>query len=215
MEPQHSTEEELNAGVVRYGDWNTPENRRRYEEEVQLILDRGIVSSGIAENLLASYDNNKRFSNPKEMLDFFTEQGYVFYEERVPVIEYIDFKRKSELLIPFKDLLPLSKKGAERKAHIKEWYKNKYNTGKPSFTPFIEKNDTYDDIQKKRKKLYNRRNKILNNKHMSEETKSIKLFEIKEQLDAFKYQIKYLPTNKKGIQNIEKYNSSLQDSDNG
>ena len=213
MELQHSTEEQLNAGAVRYGDWNTPENRERYKEEVRLILDRGIITSDIAENLLASYDNIKRFSNPTDMLEFFSEQGYVFYEERVPVAEYIEYKRKSDLLIPFNDLLPLSEKGAERKARVKEWYRNKYNTGKPSSTPFIVKDDTYEDIQKKRKRLYNRKNKILNNKHMSEEQKSIKLFEIKEQLDAFKYQIKYLPTNKKGIQNKEKYNTSSTDSD--
>ena len=212
MEPQYSSEEQLNSGAVRYGDWDTSENKERYEQEVKKLLNDGTITQERARLLLASYNNVKRFNSTDEMIRFYTEQGYVFYDEKIPVADYVENKRKSDLLIPFQDILPLSEKGEKRKKHVREWYRNKYNTGKPSFTPFIEKDATYEEIQVKRKRLYNRKNKILNNKHLSDEQKAEQLFRIKEQLDAFKYQIKYLPTNKKGVMNIEKYNKASNQS---
>ena len=59
--------------------------------------------------------------------------------------------------------------------------------------------------------LYNRKYKILHNKHLSQQEKESQIFEIMEKLEAYKYQIKYLPTNKKGRQHIEKYGEGEKD----
>lgn len=154
-------------------------------------------------------EGSERVLTAEEYVNLKTEkEGGSIYIEKVPVVEYVELKRRSEFLIPFTDILPLSEKGVIKKKYWQEWYKRKYITGKPSFTPFIVKDDTYEDIQKKRKHLYNRKYKILNNKHLSQEQKEEQLFRIEEQLDAFKYQIKYLPTNKKGVQCLEKYSKT-------
>lgn len=134
------------------------------------------------------------------------EEGYQIYKDRISVREYIDLRRNSTLNVyHFDDLLPLTEKGQQSKNYHAEYIK-RYNTGKPTFTSFIDKNADYQEIQKKRKSLYNRKCKILKNKHLSQQEKDEQIFKIMEQLDAFKFQLKYLPTNKKGVQHIEKYN---------
>ena len=156
-------------------------------------------------NEVFDIEGENRTINATEYVEL-VQDRYVVFTERVSVKEYVEIKRKSDYLFSFKDILPLSEKGEKRKAKLKEWYRQKYNTGKPTFTPYVVKDATYEQIQKERKHLYNRKYKILNNKSLTEEQKAEKLFRIEEQLDAFKYQLKYLPTNKKGLLNIEKYN---------
>ena len=106
----------------------------------------------------------------------------------------------------YEDLLPMSERGLERKKWHQEYLK-RYNTGKPTFTPYVEKGADYDDICLKRKHLYNRKYKILHNKHLSDAEKEKKILEIMGKLEAYKYQVKYLPNNKKGELLKKKYNA--------
>ena len=186
-------------------------NQLRYDGKDSFIYPNHYIL--LRDNHEEYVDFNERFEvegenrsiDAKEYVDIVRDEFSVFCE-KVSVKDYVEIKRTSDYLFSFKDILPLSEKGEIRKAKLKEWYKQKYNTGKPTFTPFVVKDATYEQIQKERKHLYNRKYKILKNKSLTEEQKAEKLFRIDEQLDAFKYQLKYLPTNKKGVMNIEKYN---------
>ena len=182
----------------------------RYDKDKKEIVFEGMYygfdgrSEMYFEEELTPEDKNQG-KTVDDVIASCQKDGYRLYKDRISVREYIDLRRNSTLNVyHFEDLLPLSEKGQQSKNYHAEYIK-RYNTGKPTFTPFIEKDADYEEIQKKRKRLYNRKNKILNNKHLSQQEKDEQIYKIMEQLEAFKFQLKYLPTNRKGVQHIEKY----------
>ena len=189
-------------GEVRYGKWNTPDNRKRYFEECRTL---GIPQEEAEQKYNFAVKNHVVWNTIEDGITFYTEIGFKVFKDKISVKDYIELRRGSTLnVFAFADLLPMSEKGEKVKQYHKEYIK-RYNTGKPSFTPYVVKDADYDEIQRKRKHLYNRKWKILNNKHLTQQEKDEKIFEIMEQLEAFKYQLKYLPSNKKGVQHLEKY----------
>lgn len=186
--------------------WDTPTHRQNF------IKDCG--EKGLSEDE-AIIEYNKLIQQHiiwrtiEDGVAFYEDHGFHVYKDEIPVREYIDLVRHRSLKVyTFEDLLPMSEKGQQSKKYHQEYIK-RYNKG-TSFTPFIVKDATYEDIQKKRKRLYNRKDKIKHNKHLTQQQKDELIDKINEQLEAFKFQIKYLPTNKKGQQNIEKYNTPTQ-----
>lgn len=172
----------------------------KYNEESKVIEFKGYYYAH-RQNFELVFDEEDLDAT----LAFCKSEGMVVYKDEISVREYIDLRRNDTLNVyTFKDLLPMSEKGIERRNYSRE-YQKKRNTGKPTFTPFVEKDANYEKISLERKHLYNRKYKILNNKHLSQEEKDKMIFEIMEKLEAFKYQLKYLPNNKKGEALIEKY----------
>jgi NAD-dependent DNA ligase len=92
----------------------------------------------------------------------------------------------------YERLEELSEKALEQQKHYREWRK-KYNTGKPTQEPWVLRDANYDKICQERKRLYNRRYKIKNNKSLSIETKQKQLEEIEHKLEILSAQVKYLP----------------------
>lgn len=122
-------------------------------------------------------------------LDFL--KGRKAYYNEMSVREFVDEMIMSNQLRPFEDLEEMSAKGLEIKERIRQ--KNKARaTGKKTCDVYIEKDLNYDEIQLKRKHLYNRRYKIKVHKSMSEEEKRRRLEDIDDQLAALMYQVKYI-----------------------
>lgn len=186
--------------------WDTPQNRQEF-------IDRCVHGGMTEDEAIAAYndaiDQHLIWRTIEDGIAYYEDHGYHVYKDEIPVREYIDLVRHRSLNVyTFEDLLPMSEKGQQSKKYHQEYIK-RYNKG-TSFTPFIVKDASYEDIQKKRKRLYNRKDKIKHNKHLTQQQKDELIDKINEQLEAFKFQIKYLPTNKKGQQNIEKYNTPTQ-----
>ena len=209
-EPLDPLDEEIRKenGGVNFGTWDTSENRDRFmREALELGIDerkaRQLYEYGLETGLVwRDLDHAK---------NYFHDRGMELFKDEMTVKEFIDLKRHDTLYVyEFDDLLPLSERGEQIKNYHKEYLK-KRNTGNPTFTPYVVRDMKYEEICKERKHLYNRKYKILHNKHLSQQEKESQIFEIMEKLEAYKYQIKYLPTNKKGRQHIEKYGEGEKD----
>lgn len=186
------------------------------EERNNLVADTNLV---LAPNVVAQDTDEiatayrKRFhiasEEPKEEIysRVFGTDEFVLAGCEMSVIDYVNLHRSilAPRVYPFTDLQPLSAKGIIRREYNRE-YQKKYRTGRPTFTPYVVKDDNYALINQKRKRLYNRKYKILHNKSLTDEQREALLHEIGLKLDAFKYQVKYLDTNLKGRRNKEKYN---------
>lgn len=198
----NSSLEQRDDNGVNLGIWNTPQNKERFikeaigiglgQDEAQTIYDNA-VQSGLL------------WSSADEAVSYYTSQGLSVYKDEISVREYIDLKRNGTLHVyKFEDLLPMSERGMELKEYHRQYLK-RYNTGS-TFTPFVVKDADYDKICKERKHLYNRKYKILHNKSLSQSEKEEQIFAIEQKLEAYKYQLKYIPSNKKGQNHVEKYN---------
>lgn len=193
--------EDVTEGVS-LGTWDTPENRQRFLKESKA---KGLNEKTALKLYEEAIERGDVWKDIDQARSYFHDRGMEVFKDEMSVKEYIDIKRNSTLNVySFNDLLPMSERGKQLKARQMEREKSR-NSGKPSFTPFVIKDADYERIEKERKHLYNRKYKILHNKHLSQEQKDEKIFEIMEKLEAFKYQLKYLPTNKKGEQYLEKY----------
>ena len=69
-------------------------------------------------------------------------------------------------------------------------YQKKRNNGLPTTLPTVVRDANYEELCKKRKHLYNRKNKIKNKKRLSAEEKERQRKEIQRQLDLLNVQIK-------------------------
>lgn len=194
--------ESRDEGSINLGIWNTPQNRERFIKEA--------VAIGVSEcDACTLYDNaverGDLWSSNEDAVSYYKSQGLSVYKDEISVREYVDLKRNGTLnVFKYEDLLPMSDRGLELKEYHRRYLK-RYNTG-TTFEPFIVKDADYDKICKERKHLYNRRYKIIHNKSLSVAQKEEQLLAIEQKLEAFKYQLKYLPSNKKGQNHIEKYN---------
>ena len=193
---------------LSYPNWK--ENRMRYDIDRKVIAFDGYYYA-IADNIAWLFDEEIK-QDIKLHIKELEEEGFSVYKDYITFQDLVAIKRNRGGMdvFDYADLLPMSPKGIERMNWHRE-YQKRYNTGK-TFTAFVEKGVDYDRICKERKHLYNRKYKILHNKKLTAEQKEKQIFEIMEKLEAYKYQLKYLPSNKKGLQHIEKYNKS-QDND--
>ena len=184
------------------GRWDTPHNRERY---LKLQKERGVSEEDAMSNYEIALEYGLIHKDLESEINYYISKGYFVSKDEMSVRDYIEASRQGEIAVEYNDLLPLSERGKKRKEYYQHYWKQ-HNTGKPSFTPFVVKDVDYEKICKERKHLYNRKYKILNNKSLTQEQKDKKIFEIMEKLEAYKYQLKYLPNNKKGEMMIEKYN---------
>lgn len=206
-----SAEEEAfynEIGVVPLPIWDTQQNRAKY---VKKSIDMGIASDEAQKRYDAALITKQIWKDIHDAVEYCQNNGMSVFKDEMTVREYIDIMRGGTLNVyEISDILPMSKRGEELKKYHSEYLK-RYNTGNPTFTPYIVKDVKYEEICKERKHLYNRKYKVLHNKHLSQQEKDAQIFEIMEKLEAYKYQIKYLPTNKKGRQHIEKYGEGEKD----
>ena len=196
---------------IAFGTWDTPKNRERIEKELNTAIENKRISeaqAGAFRKLYAdAVEQGLVWKDINHAIQSLGDEGITVYKDEISVTDYINLKKNSSLFVyDYEDLQPMTERGIRKKNWHREYYKKKYNSGKPTFTEFVEKGADYDRINKERKHLYNRKYKILNNKHLTAEQKEEKIMKIMEQLEAFKYQLKYLPNNKKGEEAIKKYN---------
>lgn len=196
------------TGSVPLPIWDNPQNREKY---VSKAIDIGITSEDAQKIYDEALITKQIWKDIHDAVEYCQNKGMSVFKDAMTVREYIDIMRGGTLSVyEFSDILPMSERGKELKKYHSEYLK-RYNTGNPTFTPYVVKDIKYEEICKERKHLYNRKYKILHNKHLSQQEKDAQIFEIMEKLEAYKYQIKYLPTNKKGKQHIEKYGEGKKD----
>ena len=194
----------MNNGIS-LGTWDTPQNRQRFITEAA----KANISPDKAHKIYEkAVEDHILWKSIDDAITYFNLKGAKVFKDEITVQEYIDAKKNDTLQVfEFDDLLPMPQRGVELKERAKE-YNKRHNTGKPSSVPYIDKDIKYDQIQRERKHLYNRKYKILKNKHLSQDQKAEQILQIQEKLEAFKYQLRYLPTNKKGKQCIARYKST-------
>ena len=175
-----------------------------------LILSPTIIAED-SEEVFAEYREclcgNKQATKEEVYAAALGIDDIVLAGSEIEMIDYVNLHRSTlaSRLYPFNDLQPLSAKGILRREYNRQ-HQKKYNTGRPTFTPYVVKDDSYALICQKRKKLYNRKYKIIHNKRLTDEEREALLHEISMKLDAYKYQVKYLETNRRGKLNKERYN---------
>ena len=134
-----------------------------------------------------SKDADNPIDDIKSTLDALGKQ-YIIYEHGFTVDDFIRYVRDSDLPNAYTRLEEEPEIAQVQREHYREWRK-KYNTGEPTAYPYVLRNETYEEIEIKRKKLYNRRYKIKNHKSMPSEEKERLLADIKKQLDILSVQV--------------------------
>lgn len=191
----------MTEGRVRFGKWNTPENKERFVNEMMGMGVSKDDAIGVYENAVK---DGVIWNNIEDAIKHYEAEGCVVFKDEISVLDYIKYKKDTSICVfPYADLLPMSERGERIRKYHQEYDKRR-RTGK-TFEPFVVKDADYEQICKERKRLYNRIDKIKHKKRLTQEEKDQQIFRIREQLEAYRYQIKYLPTNKKGKDLIEKY----------
>lgn len=153
-----------------------------------------------AEALMDEHYINRKnavhFDSIYERMEFlYKGQEYVIYEKGFSVDEYIRLVRNGRAQ-SYERLEEESELAKTQREHYKQWRK-KYNTGNPKGEPWVLRNETYKTIEKKRKKLYNRKGKILKNKSLSKSEKERLIEDIIKQRDILSVQVPRLRPRKK------------------
>ena len=164
-----------------------------------IIYDDGRESTTEEEAKITEAIKMVSFDHPKEVIpsdmsieEFLQSKIVTQFSEDFPVGAFVRALRYTNKARMYERLEELSEKALEQQKHYREWRK-KYNTGKPTQEPWVLRDANYDKICKERKRLYNRRYKIKNNKSLSIETKQKQLEEIEHKLEILSAQVKYLP----------------------
>lgn len=158
----------------------------------------------------ATWDENpNRITNKDELYKSFGLDEFLEHEtindwfimaenDSVSPRDFIQYLRgtQSILIRSYERLEELSEKGKQQKAKYKEWRK-KYNTGKPTSTPWVVKDADYETICAERKRLYNKIYKIKNRKTLEAEEKERLIAEIKEKLVVLGSQVKFIDKDKR------------------
>ena len=111
--------------------------------------------------------------------------------------DFIKMVRDTSIAIPFERLEEEPEIAKSQRVRDQYWRK-KSNNGRPKgMEPYIIHNETYEEINLLRKRLYNKAYKIKNKKRLSEEEKKEKLAEIKRQLDVLTVQVPLIKPRKK------------------
>ena len=202
----------LSIGQTITPEYDTPEGKERYVNSVTNRHQLGYTNQEEYETEMSLYDELVErkiiYKNVGERISRLEEEGFAIFKDEIPVIDYINLRRKDNLFVyEYTDLFPMSEKGLQRKEYNKEYHKRR-NKGTSSSVEYIVKDISYEEVLKVRKRLYNQRYKALNHKSITEEERAERLLRIDEKLEVLKYQVKYMPTNAKGKRNIERYNSS-------
>ena len=129
-------------------------------------------------------DNEKMLLNDMEIW----QTDSIKIEKGITVDDFIRLLRNTSNALPFERLEEEPEIAKAQREHYREWRK-KYNTGASTAYPYVLRNETYEEIEAKRKKLYNRRYKIKKHKSMPLEEKERLLADIKKQLDILSVQV--------------------------
>lgn len=125
------------------------------------------------------------------------ETKYYSLENGITVNDFVRLVRKTNIPTPFVRLEEETELAKEQRVHYQHWRK-KFNTGgTKGIEPYILHNESYEEINLLRKRLYNKAYKIKNKKKLTEEEKEEKLAEIKRQLDALTVQVPLIKPRKK------------------
>lgn len=160
----------------------------KYDTETRKISFRG---NGLYYNSYTAFILD--FDSYNKGVSLLKEKGinvnFDVYENEVDVDVFLSFFMNAKGHKYEKTIIK-----TERAEEIREYqkiYRKKYNSGKPSSEAYIEKDVLYDEINKKRKTLYNKIYKIQKNSKLTESEKKIKIEEIKRQLKDYRLQINY------------------------
>ena len=161
-----------------------------YDENSKMLVFNGVLCCNFG---LTIYSSEELDAKIKEFAatgqDFL--MGRNTYTNEMSVRAFVDEMMKSHQQLSFEDLEEMTEKGKQIKEKVR--LRNKARaTGKKTCDDYIEKDASYDEIQKKRKHLYNRRYKIKNHKSMPYEEKQKRLQAIDDQLAALMYRVKYV-----------------------
>ena len=130
--------------------------------------------------------------------------SYTYIDGPISVDSYIELLKKSEVAYSYSRIEELSDLALRQREHYKAWRK-KYNTNKPKgIEPYVIHNETYDEINRMRKRLYNRKCKIKKHKSLSDEEKKRQLDEIQRELDALTLQVPLIKPRKKREKKVDK-----------
>lgn len=118
-----------------------------------------------------------------EYKDYLSIRNFILEIRKIPNLLW---KYEPSLFIDVND-----ERRLEQEKKYKDWIK-KYNTGLPTCLPYVVKDENYENYEKQRKHLYNRKYKIKKHKSLTTLQKEEQLQEVERQLDLLKVNIKYL-----------------------
>ena len=156
-----------------------------YDSSIAFILD--FESYNTAQSLLQEKGLNVSFN---------------VYENEVEVDTFLSFFMNEKGHRYEKTIIK-----TERAEEIREYqkiYRKKYNSGKLSSEVYIEKDELYEEINRKRKTLYNKIYKIKNNSKLSDSEKKAKIAEIKKALKELRLKINYKKTSERGAKLLKR-----------
>ena len=177
------------------------------EEPIHYDESSCLIVSSIKPSFIVIDDNDLVFFRDKQSgieeerkllphLDI-KETKCINLENGLTVKDFIKLVRDTNIAIPFVRLEEETELAKAQREHYQHWRK-KYNTGgTKGIEPYILHNETYEEINLLRKRLYNKAYKIKNKKRLTEEEKEEKLAEIKRQLDALTVQVPLIKPRKK------------------
>ncbi|WP_028912171.1 recombinase family protein [Prevotella sp. MA2016] len=117
---------------------------------------------------------------------------FVISDEIVSAKEFVKYcANQPSVAHSFERLEGLSSEAIEQNTKYKKWRK-KYNTGLPTCVPYVVKDTTYEEVSKRRKYLYNRKNKIKKHKKLTDDEKKQKMDEIDKELALLSAKVKYM-----------------------
>ncbi len=168
----------------------------QYNEKTNLIepIEYPIIASDLYLFGCESEEGMKSMVALHEKFD----TPYTYIDKPISVDSYIELLKNSRVAFSYSRLEELSDLAITQREHYKQWRK-KYNSGRPTSEPYIIHNETYAEIQKERKQLYNRRYKIKKHKSLSDDEKKLRLEEIERKLDALTVQVPLIKPRKKCV----------------
>lgn len=167
-----------------------------YDEERRLIVSSCPISISIYQNYHVLFNYTKSEVNPNPNLKPGDTKD-INIDNGITVKEFIKLVRNTDLSCPFERLEEEPEIAKAQREHYQHWRK-KYNTGMPKgIEPYILHNETYEEIQVLRNRLYKKTYKIKMRKTLSDEEKEAKIAEIKRQLDALTVQVPLIKPRKK------------------
>jgi len=163
--------------------YDEKENSLKSKKEGALF-ERMYISK---EQLLEPFEE----ASEEEIARFTSSTDFMWLEETVDAKEFVKYCLHSMGVPSFERLEELTDEAKEKDAKYKVWRK-KYNTGLPRCVPYVVKDETYEEVSKRRKYLYNRKLKIKKHKKLTDEEKKKRLEEVEKELALLTAKVKYL-----------------------
>lgn len=132
------------------------------------------------------------------------------FDSGFSIDDFIRLTRDTIIALEYERLEEEPEIATVQRERQRNWRK-KYNTGRPTSEPYIIHNETYEEIQVKRMRLYRKAYKIKNRKTISAEEKQKRLEDIKRQLDILSVQVPYIKPRKKRSKSDEEFASEPLD----